>query len=326
MEKLVKVSDIFNIQYGVTFELFNLTQCKSTHYNAIPFVSRTEKNNGVSAFVEKLLDVEPNPAHTLSVAVGGSVLSTFYQPKPYYSGFHIFVLVPKIKLSIIEMLFFAKCISANKYKYNYGRQANRTLKDILIPSKAPKGLLTKLTQQKVAIEEKLDSTPILKSKLNLNPTLWQDFKISDIFQVNYGVNLELNKMFITEKGIPFVSRTSNNNGVSAYVEEVDDILPNPANTISVSGGGSVLECFLQEKEYYSGRDLYYLKPKFKANKYHLLFITTIIKLEKYRFNYGRQANKTLKHLLIKLPVDKKNNPDFDSMEKYIKALPYSASL
>lgn len=325
MEKLVKVSDIFNIQYGVTFELINLTQCKNTHYNAIPFVSRTEKNNGVSAFVEKLLDVEPNPAHTLSVAVGGSVLSTFYQPKPYYSGFHIFVLVPKTKLSIIEMLFFSKCISANKYKYNYGRQANRTLKDILIPSKAPKELLTKLTQQKVAIEEKLDSIPILKSKLNLNPNLWQDFKISDIFQVNYGVNLELNKMFVTEKGIPFVSRTSNNNGVSAYVEEVDDILPNPANTISVSGGGSVLECFLQEKEYYSGRDLYYLKPKFKTNKYHLLFIATIIKLEKYRFNYGRQANKTLKHLLIKLPVDKKNNPDFDSMENYIKSLPYSSS-
>lgn len=326
MKNLVKVSDIFDIHYGVTFELINLAQCKSTDFNSIPFVSRTEKNNGVSSFVERILDIEPNPAHTLSVAVGGSVLSTFYQPKPYYSGFHIFVLVPKTKLSVIEMLFFAKCISANKYKYNYGRQANKTLKDILIPSKIPQTLLTKLVRQKTTIEKKLNDAPLLKSKTILDPTSWKEFKINDIFQVNYGVNLELNKMFISDKGIPFVSRTSNNNGISAYVEEVDELAPNPANTISVSGGGSVLECFIQEKEYYSGRDLYYLKPKFEANKFHLLFIATIIRLEKYRFNYGRQANKTLKHLLIKLPVDKKNKPDYPYMEKFIKSLPYSSSI
>ena len=117
MDRLVKISDLFIIKYGVTFELINLTQCKSTDFNSIPFVSRTEKNNGVSAFVEPIFEIEPNPAHTLSVAVGGSVLSTFYQSTPYYSGFHVFVLVPKNKLSVIEMLFYAKCIYANKYKY-----------------------------------------------------------------------------------------------------------------------------------------------------------------------------------------------------------------
>jgi hypothetical protein len=94
MDKLVKISDVFDIKYGVNFELINLTQCKSTDYNSIPFVSRTEKNNGVSAFVETLLDVEPNPAHTLSVAGGGSILSTFYQPSPYYSGRDLYVLIP----------------------------------------------------------------------------------------------------------------------------------------------------------------------------------------------------------------------------------------
>ena len=95
--------------------------------------NRTENNNGISAFVEEELDVDKNPAHTLTVAVGGSVLSTFYQPLPFYTGFHVLVLEPKKEISVVEMLFYAKCISSNKYKYNYGRQANKTLKEILIP-------------------------------------------------------------------------------------------------------------------------------------------------------------------------------------------------
>jgi len=137
MNNLAKVSDLFTVKYGNSLELINLVQCKSTDKNAVPFVSRTEKNNGISAFVEEELDIDKNSAHTLTVAVGGSVLSTFYQPLPFYTGFHVLVLEPKEQMSVVEMLFYAKCISANKYKYNYGRQANKTLKNILIPSQIP---------------------------------------------------------------------------------------------------------------------------------------------------------------------------------------------
>ena len=137
MNDLVKLSEIFEVIYGVNLELVHIEQCTSTTKDAIPFVSRTEKNNGVSAYVYEMIDVEPNPKHTLSVAGGGSVLSTFYQPKPYYSGRDLYVLIPKKELSVVEMLFYTKCISSNKYKYSYGRQANKTMKDLLIPRKIP---------------------------------------------------------------------------------------------------------------------------------------------------------------------------------------------
>ncbi len=119
MSRLVKISDLFNIRYGNSLELISLTQCKSSDKNSVPFVSRTEKNNGVSAYVEKEPYIETNPAHSLSVAVGGSVLSTFYQLFSFYTGFHVLVLTPKKETSETEMLFYAKCINANKYKYNY---------------------------------------------------------------------------------------------------------------------------------------------------------------------------------------------------------------
>ena len=105
--------------------------------NAIPFVSRSERNNGVAAYVEKRVGYEPNPAHTLSVAGGGSVLATFYQDKPYYSGRDLYYLTPKRTMSVVEMLYYSMVIKANRYRYSYGRQANKTFKHILIPEKMP---------------------------------------------------------------------------------------------------------------------------------------------------------------------------------------------
>jgi len=84
--------------------------------------------------IKKLIIIEPNPAHVLSVAGSGSVLETFYQKEPFYSGRDLFFLKPKITLLPEEMLYYCSCIKMNQRKYSYGRQANRTLKDLQIPS------------------------------------------------------------------------------------------------------------------------------------------------------------------------------------------------
>ncbi|RYE49944.1 MAG: hypothetical protein EOP48_20695, partial [Sphingobacteriales bacterium] len=137
MKGLVKITDLFTVTYGVNLELVNLDQCDIDDPDAVPFVSRTENNNGVAAYVKRIHGFTPNPGHTLSVAGGGSVLSTFYQALPYYSGRDLYILAPIVEMDILEMLFHAYCIQLNKYKYNYGRQANRTLRDILIPEVMP---------------------------------------------------------------------------------------------------------------------------------------------------------------------------------------------
>ena len=85
--------------------------------------------------------------------------------------------------------------------------------------------------------------------------------LSELFDVKYGVNLELNALEKSHKGINFVARTAKNNGVSAHVKRLPYVKPIPAGTISVACGGSVLESFLQSEPYYSGRDLFYLTAK-----------------------------------------------------------------
>jgi hypothetical protein len=83
--------------------------------------------------------VTPIEAGVLTVAGGGSVLETFVQPEPFYSGRDLYYLKPLVTLSLEQKLYCCICIRANKYRYNYGRQANRTLKDLMIPDprKAP---------------------------------------------------------------------------------------------------------------------------------------------------------------------------------------------
>jgi hypothetical protein len=132
---LVKICEVFEVKYGVNLELNALEIDK----NGINFVSRTARNNGVSAKVKPISAIKPIDAGVLSVAAGGSVLETFLQPEPFYSGRDLYYLKPlKIyeNLSVEEKLFYALCIKTNKYRYNYGRQANRTLKDIMIPARS----------------------------------------------------------------------------------------------------------------------------------------------------------------------------------------------
>jgi len=331
MNKLVKISDLFNVIYGVNLELVNLTQCKSTDKNAVPFVSRTENNNGVSAYVEMELDVEPNPAHTLSVAGGGSVLSTFYQSFPYYSGRDLYVLVPKIKMSVIEMLFYAKCISANKYKYNYGRQANKTLKNILIPSQIPEELKNKLTTYHKELEESISRKPLVAEKIKLEVNKWESFIVGKLFKVTLGSpihSLEIEEIVAekSNKNIPYVTRTATNNGVELFIENnvlIEEKI-NLANCITVGAEG--FKAFFQPLNFINGNKINIIRHS-KLNKYVALFISTLLNLEiEKKFNYGRGATKErISQLKIKLPV-KNGNPDFEYMENYIKSLSYSSSL
>ena len=77
---MIRVGDLFNVVYGVNLELNALTQV--TKPNGVNFVSRTARNNGVSARVALIDGVTPIPAWTITVAGGGSVMESFLQPEP----------------------------------------------------------------------------------------------------------------------------------------------------------------------------------------------------------------------------------------------------
>lgn len=136
------------------------------------------------------------------------------------------------------------------------------------------------------------------NKTNSKKTTYKHVRLEDLFEVKYGTNLELNRLMQNPGGINFVARTSQNNGVSAKVQRMYDVEPTEGMVLSVAGGGSVLETFLQVESFYSGRDLYFLKPKVQMTIDEMLYYATCIRANQYKYSYGRQANKTLRDLKI----------------------------
>lgn len=160
--------------------------------------------------------------------------------------------------------------------------------------------------------------------MRLDDRQYADFKVSDLFDVKYGVNLELNACEKCEStavnSVNFVARTAENNGVSSHVVVIDNVTPQKSGLISVAGGGSVLSTFFQPEPFYSGRDLYTLEAKTNISIEAKMFVITVLEQNKYRYSYGRQANKTLPDLLLKLPITEDGDPDWKFMEDYIKSL------
>ena len=129
------------------------------------------------------------------------------------------------------------------------------------------------------------------------------------------------------EAINFVSRSRENNGVTAYVKNIPEIIPQCAGLITVAGGGSsVLSTFVQQKPFYSGRDLYLLIPRKEMSIYTKHFICTIIMANKYKYSFGRQANKTLGQIKIMLPATSDTELDYKYMDDIIKSLPYGDKL
>lgn len=311
----MKIKDLFNLYQGNGYELISMSISENSQIN---FVSRTAQDNGVVAQVDKYNNIEPFKSGLITVALGGSVLSSFVQLKPFYTAFHVMALEPKREMSLNEKLYYCMCIQSNAYKYNYGRQANKTLKNIEIPDVIPGWVYS----TKIAPI----TTKIRKQSIPTNTNAWKEFILEELFYIKYGVNLELSNCRIVDnnsEGINFVARTANNNGVVAKVQLIDGIKPQEAGLITCAGGGSVLSTFVQNEEFYSGRDLYILKPKQSLNIYQKLFCCQCIEINAYKYAYGRQANKTLKTLRIKLPAKFDGTPDWDYMEQYIKSLHYS---
>jgi Type I restriction modification DNA specificity domain len=312
--KMIKISDLFEIQNGNGFELMNMDIVEKSDPNSCNFVSRTEKNSGISARVE-LSNTQPFPANTITVAVGGSVLSTFVQSEPYYTGYHIQILTPKKKYSDVEMMFYAFCIRQNKYRYSYGRQANKTLKDILIPEK----LTTEWQELNSKNLNNLKAKPLIKKELELNVKEWSYFKYEEIFDTNLRGRRLTNEN--REKGTClYFSASEFNNGLTDSI----------ANPLFVEENAIIYSTF---------GDAYYIKSEFtasdeisifkhtKLNRYNGLFIATIMLKNKYKYSFGRKAfrNKWVNDR-IGLPINSKGEPDWQFMEDYIKSLPYSSSL
>jgi len=306
----MKVKDLFELRQGNGFDLMHID---TTEKSNVSFVSRTSQNNGVVAQVEQIEGTEPFKSGNITVALGGSVLSAFVQLKTFYTAFHIMVLEPKLDMTLAEKLFYCMCIRANAYRYSYGRQANKTLKDIELPDTVPKWVyhtnIKPITTQRVNMK-----IPYLETDS------WGEYFLGELFKFHKGKRLT--KTDMTEGTVNFIGAISENNGVRQFVDVEPMFLP---NCITVNYNGSVGEAFYQIEPFWASDDVNVLYADgWELNKHIAMFIITTIKANSYKFSYGRKWTlEKMKESVIKLPKSRDGSPNWAYMEKYIKSLPLS---
>jgi hypothetical protein len=314
-----RIDELFTLDYGHNLELNRLE--KSSTADAVNFVGRAARNNGVTARVSPLPGLPPSPAGSITVALNGQGGAgvAFLQPFPFYSGFHIMILTPKKPMGDHEKLWWVACITANRFRFGFGRQANRTLKNLKLPESKdmPEWVMTIDPDCYMGAE-----LPADKVRVSLSNTFsWKPFVLGELFDIRKGKRLT--KANYIDGDTPYIGAVDSNNGITAYIGQQPI---HQGRTISVSYDGSIGEAFYQPNPFWASDAVNVLYPKgFTLNPCTSLFICSILRTEKYRYNYGRKWHlERMRETVIKLPATASGQIDLSYIESYVRSLPFSS--
>ena len=146
---------------------------------------------------------------------------------------------------------------------------------------------------------------------------WKEFKLSSMFDICYG-------SFVPKKDrgtkTPFITTSSENNGISYYVDS-DPMFRGDA--LTVASDGSVGETFYHDEPFSAGNIAVVLEPhddvRAKWTPKSALFIATCIrKYAQIRHSWtDKYSVNRVRDTMLPLPVDSSGKPDWHYMDEYI---------
>lgn len=151
----------------------------------------------------------------------------------------------------------------------------------------------------------------------MNNHQWAEFRISDIFEILPGKRLT--KADMTEGKRPFIGATDSNNGITAWVDNINESIDR--HCLGVNYNGSVGETFYHPYECIFSDDVkrLHLKEHLEENHYVMLFLKTAILQQKVKYAYGYKFNESrMQKQVILLPSTANGTPDWQFMENYMR--------
>ena len=167
-----------------------------------------------------------------------------------------------------------------------------------------------------------DNANMNKSNLSLNNVKWRQFRIADIFRINKVCGRKISDY--NTGNYPYVSGTQDNNGITGWVEAPEE---------DVSIGNCISVDPITTKATYQASN--FVGRGFSGASVNLLyndvlnqaiahFVITSIQQNSIKYSYARLLNGIkLENLMIWLPIDEDENPNWEWIEEYMKSLPYS---
>ena len=298
---------------------------KNRKKGSIPYYSASSVNNGVTDFISNPLFVMRNKI------IVTTFCDAFYAGNTFTASDEITILDNKY-INKHNGLFVSNSIMSNKSKYAFGRKAfTERIKEqiIMLPIDFQGQPNWQFMEDYIKQEQKQQAQKIIdyyEHKLvelagdvvGLDKVEWKTFRFTEIFQeIQRGKRLT--KANQTNGPKPYISSTSENNGVDTFignetgVRKFEDVL-------TLANSGSVGSTFYQQFEFVASDHVTALKSD-NADKYAYLFLSTVVKRLEEKYSFNREINDTrIKREKVILPADKQGNPDFQYMSDFVKKL------
>lgn len=160
-------------------------------------------------------------------------------------------------------------------------------------------------------------------EIALNSESWSPFPLRDLFRITGTKTTPRIDLEVAGVGdYPYVTTQATNNGVDGFF----NIQTENGGVITVDSA-VVGYCAYQASDFSASDHVEKLEPRFKMDAKVALFLTTVLNLEQYRYNYGRKCSQSrLRQSKVRLPATPFGRPDFDYMQRYINGRQYSRNL
>lgn len=320
--------------------LFDITSTKSgidknklnIDVGLIPYITRTDMQNGINMFITDKQNNRYNIDEGNVITIGLDTQTVFYQPTAFYTGQNIQVLRNN-NLNKYTAMFIIPSIKIQMQKFNWGGNGatlgrlNRTR--LILPINSQGQPNWQFMEDYIKQEQKQQVQKIIayyERKLvelagdvvGLDKVEWKTFRFTEVFQ-DIQRGKRLTKANQTDGPKPYISSTSENNGVDAFignetgVRKFEDVL-------TLANSGSVGSTFYQQFEFVASDHVTALKSE-NADKYAYLFLSTVVKRLEEKYSFNREINDTrIKREKLILPADKEGNPNFQYMSDFVKKL------
>ena len=320
---------LFDIRKGK-----RLTSEDQTEGNT-PYIGAIDSNNGVSNYIGQ----EPiHEGNTISLSYNGSVGEAFYQPLPYWATDDVNALYLRPEYGTLcpaTGLFVCSVLKHDKYRYSYGRKwtlDNMKATKVKLPATSdgkPDWQWMELYIDLLHSKPLKTSNGDRASSGSFDLQLWREFRVEELFDSIYKVasydDIELERVDVwSEKAIPYVTRTDLDNSVKSLVLSAGLANIEAGNAIVIGDTTSTIS--YQPGPFVAGEHIIAARADW-MNKYTGLFITCLLRQERYRYSYGRAYKlDSIRNTELRLPVTSDGIPDWQWMENYIKSLPYGDRL
>lgn len=315
---------------------YHKTALKETKDFGIPYISRTNLNNGLESIVKKD-NYTINKKNT--IVFGAENAKFFYQPSEYITGNKMYFIekenLNKYSSLFIQMMLNKSIINCG-FGYDKGLIGSRVEKRFVLLPVNVKGEPDYVFMEKFMMEKEKEKTNSFKKYIEKRINEVKNYKESKIIKEIKWIEFKLIDLFHFEKGnqnnmtslingnIPLVSAKNGDNGLKSFVtSNSKKKFHKYCLTLNNDGDGGAGISYFQPFDFLLDSHVTALKPKKELNKFILLFISRCITKQRNKFGHGYSlTNNRLSAFKMMLPVNSKNEPDYEFMENYIKKIEF----